>query len=154
MGDWTDGYFSGDPAGNNLGLVPGEGYGWAPPPGTDGVFQFLSDSFVLAKGAPHPDATMAWLTEAGSKSGQEAFNPVKGSICARTDCDTTLFNAYLQTAMADWSTDRVVGSLTHGVVANYTWKNEINTALGLFLTDRNVEAFQAGLVAAANAYGP
>jgi glucose/mannose transport system substrate-binding protein len=154
MGDWTDGYFSGDPAGNNLGLVPGEGYGWAPPPGTDGVFQFLSDSFVLAKGAPHPDATMAWLTEAGSKSGQEAFNPVKGSICARTDCDTSLFNAYLQTAMADWSTDRVVGSLTHGVVANDTWKNEINTALGLFLTDRDVEAFQAGLVAAANAYGP
>jgi len=154
MGDWTDGYFSGDPAGNNLGLVPGEGYGWAPPPGTDGVFQFLSDSFVLAKGAPHPDATLAWLTEAGSKSGQEAFNPVKGSICARTDCDTSLFNAYLQTAMADWSTDRVVGSLTHGVVANDTWKNEINTALGLFLTDRDVTAFQAGLVAAANAYGP
>ena len=56
MGDWTDGYFSGDPAGNNLGLVPGEGYGWAPPPGTDGVFQFLSDSFVLAKGAPHPES--------------------------------------------------------------------------------------------------
>jgi glucose/mannose transport system substrate-binding protein len=154
MGDWTDGYFSGDPAGNNLGLVPGEGYGWAPPPGTDGVFQFLSDSFVLAKGAPHPEATLDWLREAGSKSGQEAFNPVKGSICARTDCNTTLFNAYLQTAMADWSTDRVVGSLTHGVVANDTWKNEINTALGLFLTDRDVTAFQAALVAAANSYGP
>jgi glucose/mannose transport system substrate-binding protein len=154
MGDWTDGYFSGDPAGNNLGLVPGEGYGWAPPPGTDGVFQFLSDSFVLAKGAPHPDATLDWLREAGSKSGQEAFNPVKGSICARTDCDKSLFNAYLQTAMADWSTDRVVGSLTHGVVANDTWKNEINTALGLFLTDRDVTAFQAALVAAANSYGP
>ncbi len=56
MGDWADGYFSGDTAGGNLGLVPGEGYGWAPPPGTDGVFQFLSDSFVLAKGAPHPEA--------------------------------------------------------------------------------------------------
>ena len=154
MGDWTDGYFSGDPAGNNLGLVPGEGYGWAPPPGTDGVFQFLSDSFVLAKGAPHPEATLDWLREAGSKSGQEAFNPVKGSICARTDCDTSLFNAYLQTAMADWATDRVVGSLTHGVVANDTWKNEINTALGLFLTDRDVTAFQAALVTAANAYGP
>jgi glucose/mannose transport system substrate-binding protein len=154
MGDWTDGYFSGDPAGNNLGLVPGEGYGWAPPPGTDGVFQFLSDSFVLAKGAPHPEATLDWLREAGSKSGQEAFNPVKGSICARTDCDKSLFNAYLQTAMADWSTDRVVGSLTHGVVANDTWKNEITTALGLFLTDRDVTAFQAALVAAANAFGP
>jgi glucose/mannose transport system substrate-binding protein len=151
MGDWVDGYFSGTTAGGNLGLVPNEGYGWAPPPGTDGVFQFLSDSFTLAKNAPHPDAAMAWLKTAGSKAGQEAFNPVKGSICARTDCDQSLFNAYLQTAMADWSTDTVVGSLTHGVTANDSWKNEINTALGLFLTDKDVAAFQSALVTAASA---
>jgi len=153
MGDWADGYFSGTTAGGNLGLVPGEGYGWAPPPGTDGTFQFLSDSFTLAKDAPHPEGAMDWLRVAGSKAGQEAFNPVKGSICARTDCDQSLFNAYLQTAMADWSTDTVVGSLTHGVTANDTWKNEINTALGLFLTNGDVAAFQAALVSAAGAYG-
>jgi glucose/mannose transport system substrate-binding protein len=153
MGDWVDGYFSGDTTGGNLGLVPGEGYGWAPPPGTDGVFQFLSDSFTLAKGAPHPDAATAWLETAGSKDGQEAFNPVKGSICARTDCDTSLFNEYLQTAMADWSSDTVVGSLTHGVTANDTWKDEINTSLGLFLTDGDVSAFQEALVEAAEAHG-
>lgn len=152
MGDWCDGYFSGDTAGGNLGLVPGEGYGWAPPPGTDGTFQFLSDSFTLAKGAPHAEGALAWLKIAGSKAGQEAFNPVKGSICARTDCDTTLFNAYLQTAMADWASDRVVGSLTHGVTANDTWKNEINTALGLFLTDGDLAAFQSALVTAATTY--
>jgi len=149
MGDWADGYFSGDTAGGNLGLVPGDDYGWAPPPGTDGVFQFLSDSFTLAKGAPHEDGAMAWLEVAGSKAGQEAFNPVKGSICARTDCDKSLFNEYLQTAMSDWSTDTVVGSLTHGVTANDTWKNEINTALGLFQTDGDVAVFQAALVTAA-----
>jgi glucose/mannose transport system substrate-binding protein len=152
MGDWADGYFSGDTAGGNLGLEPGVDYGWAPPPGTDGVFQFLSDSFTLAKGAPHPDGATAWLTVAGSKAGQEAFNPVKGSIFARTDCDPSLFNVYLQSAIADWKTDRVVGSLTHGVVANDTWKNEINTALGLFLTDGDVAAFQSALVDAAAAY--
>lgn len=152
MGDWVDGYFSGDTAGGNLGLVPGEGYGWAPPPGTKGAFQFLSDSFTLAKNAPHPDGAKAWLTVAGSKEGQEAFNPVKGSICARTDCDTTLFNEYLQTAMADWASDTVVGSLTHGVVANDSWKNEINTALGLFLTDKDVTVFQKALVDAAAKY--
>jgi glucose/mannose transport system substrate-binding protein len=152
MGDWVDGYFSGDTAGGNLGLTPGVDYGWAPPPGTDGVFQFLSDSFTLAKNAPHPDGAMAWLTIAGSLEGQEAFNPVKGSICARTDCDPALFNEYLQSAMADWATDTVVGSLTHGVTANDTWKNEINTALGLFLTDRDVAAFQAALAQAAADY--
>jgi glucose/mannose transport system substrate-binding protein len=113
----------------------------------------LSDSFTLAKNAPHPEAAMAWLEIAGSKSGQEAFNPVKGSICARTDCDASLFNVYLQSAMDDWSTDTVVGSLTHGVTANDTWKNEINTALGLFLSDGDLAAFQGALVDAASAYG-
>jgi glucose/mannose transport system substrate-binding protein len=154
MGDWADGYFSGDPAGDNLGLEPGVGYGWAPPPGTDGVFLFLSDSFVLPVGAPHPDEALDYLKVAGSKAGQEAFNPVKGSICARTDCDSSLFNAYLQTALADWSTDRVEGSLTHGVVANDTWKTEIDTALGLFLADRDVAAFQEALTTAAASFGP
>jgi glucose/mannose transport system substrate-binding protein len=148
MGDWADGYFAGDPAGNNLGLTPGEEYAWAPVPGTDGVFNFLSDSFVLPVGAKHPEGTMAFLTVAASKEGQEAFNPVKGSICARTDCDPGLFGAYLQTALADWSTDTVVGSLTHGVVANDGWKSKIDTALGLFLADKDVAAFQAALVAA------
>jgi glucose/mannose transport system substrate-binding protein len=154
MGDWVDGYFSGDTAGGNLGLVPGEGYGWAPPPGTDGVFQFLSDSFVLADGAPNPEAARDWLIVCGSKEGQEAFNPVKGSICARTDCNPDLFNVYLKSAMEDWATDTVVGSLTHGVTANDAWKNEINTALGLFLADRDVAAFQQALVEGCATAGP
>jgi glucose/mannose transport system substrate-binding protein len=154
MGDWADGYFAGDPAGNNLGLEPGVDYAWAPVPGTDGLFQFLSDSFVLPVGAPHPDGSIAFLTVAGSKEGQEAFNPVKGSICARTDCDPSLFGAYLQTAIEDWASDTVVGSLTHGVVANDAWKAQIDTALGLFLADRDVAAFQTALADACAAEGP
>jgi glucose/mannose transport system substrate-binding protein len=154
MGDWADGYFAGDPAGNNLGLEPGVDYAWAPVPGTDGLFQFLSDSFVLPVGAPHPDGSIAFLTVAGSKEGQEAFNPVKGSICARTDCDASLFGPYLQTALEDWSTDQVVGSLTHGVVANDRWKALIDTSLGLFLADRDVAAFQTALADACAAEGP
>ena len=79
---------------------------------------------------------------------------MKGSICARTDCDPTLFNAYLQTALADWAIDTIAGSLTHGVVANDTWKTQIDTALGLFLADRDVAGFQAALVTAFEAAGP
>jgi glucose/mannose transport system substrate-binding protein len=55
--------------------------------------------------------------------------------------------------MDDWASDRVVGSLTHGVVANDSWKSEIDTALGLFLLDGNVEAFQTALVAAMESSG-
>jgi len=123
-------------------------------PGTVGVFQFLSDSFVLAVGAPDPEAAVAWLKVAGSKEGQEAFNPVKGSICARTDCDKSLFGEYLQSAMDDWASNVVVGSLTHGVVANDSWKSEIDTALGLFVSNGDLAAFQTALVNACKASGP
>ncbi len=93
MGDWAEGFF------RELGMTPETDYGWAAVPGTGGNFQFLSDSFVLPVGAPHRDAAIAWLTVAGSKAGQEAFNPVKGSICARIDCDPNLFGVYLQSAI-------------------------------------------------------
>jgi glucose/mannose transport system substrate-binding protein len=148
MGDWAEGYF------RELGKAPNTDYGWAPVPGTVGTFQFLSDSFVLAVGAKHPDAAKAWLTVAGSKAGQEAFNPVKGSICARTDCDKTLFGVYLQSAMDDWASNTVTGSLTHGVVANDSWKSEIDTALGAFIGDGNVDTLQAALAAACKSSGP
>ncbi len=148
MGDWADGFF------NSLELAPLEGFGWAPAPGTDGVFQFLSDSFVLPVGEINREAALAFLSVAGSREGQEAFNPIKGSICARTDCDTSLFDEYLQSAMDDWQTDLVVGSLTHGTVANDNWKSEIDTALGLFLGDRDAAAFQQALADACASAGP
>jgi len=148
MGDWAEGYFK------ELGKTPETDFGWMPVPGTAGTFQFLSDSFTLAKGAPHRDAAIAWLTLCGSKEGQDAFNPVKGSIPARKDGDVTLYDVYLQSAMADWSTDTIVGSLTHGVVANDSWKTEINNALGVFLTDQAVDTFQTALVAACASSGP
>ncbi len=148
MGDWQEGFF------RELGSVPQEGYTWAPVPGTAGNFQFLSDSFVLPVGAPHRDAAIAWLTVAGSLEGQDAFNPVKGSIPARSDGDRALYGEYLQSAMDDWASNTVVGSLTHGVVANDSWKSEIDTALGLFLGSGDVAGFQTALVDACAASGP
>jgi glucose/mannose transport system substrate-binding protein len=148
MGDWAEGYFK------ELGKEPMTEFGWAPVPGSVGTFQFLSDSFVLPSGAPHRDAAIAWLTVAGSKEGQDAFNPVKGSIPARSDGDKSLYDVYLQSAMEDWAKDIVVGSLTHGVVANDSWKDTINTSLGLFLVDQDVDAFQQGLASACSASGP
>lgn len=147
MGDWAEGFF------RELGLVPMEGYGWVASPGSTGTFQFLSDSFVLAKGAPDRDAAIAWLRVAGSQAGQDAFNPVKGSIPARTDGDRSLYGEYLLSAMDDWNNNTVVGSLTHGVVANDSWKSEIDTALGLFLTNQDVAALQSALVAACSSSG-
>ena len=97
MGDWAEGYFV------SKDMDPGAGdFGWAPAPGSVGVFQWLSDSFVLPKGAGNREGALAWLRVAGSKAGQDAFNPVKGSIPARSDGDRSLYDAYLQSSMADW----------------------------------------------------
>jgi glucose/mannose transport system substrate-binding protein len=153
MGDWAYGYFA-NAAPNGLALKPHTDFDWAAAPGTYGIFNFLSDSFVLPTGAKHPDAATAWLTVAASKAGQEAFNPLKGSICARTDCDQKLFSEYSQDAAKDWTSNVVVGSLMHGVVAAPAWATSIGTAIGLFQTDTSKTAdFQAALVAACKADG-
>jgi glucose/mannose transport system substrate-binding protein len=153
MGDWAYGFFA-NPAPNGLALTPHTDFDWAVSPGTYGVFNFLSDSFVLPVGAKHPDAAMDWLTVAASKPGQEAFNPLKGSICARTDCNQSLFSEYSQDAAKDWASNVVVGSLWHGVVAAPAWVTSIGTAISLFQTDTTKTAdLQAALVAACKADG-
>ena len=89
MGDWAAGYMS-----TTLKLTPGEGFGWAPSPGTGGTFMMLSDSFGLPKGIKHRAAAVNWLKLLGSKEGQDIFNPLKGSIAARLDSDLSKYNAY------------------------------------------------------------
>jgi glucose/mannose transport system substrate-binding protein len=149
MGDWQDGYFSGTKSGGNLALKPKVDYNWAPVPGTVGVYDWLSDSFTLPKGAPHRAAAVKWLGFLGSKRAQDQFNPVKGSIPARQDANPRLYGPYLKWALQQWKTNRLAGSLAHGVVAPNAWNADIDTALGLFLNNKNVERFQDSLEAAA-----
>jgi glucose/mannose transport system substrate-binding protein len=143
MGDWAAGYYI------ELGKTAETDYGWAAVPGTDGVYQWLSDSFTLPKGAPHQDTTMEWLKLVGSKEGQDAFNPLKGSIPARTDADAAKYTGYLAWALGEWKNDQLAGSLTHGVVASNAWNTDIDTAIGLFLKDKDVAKFQSALATAA-----
>jgi glucose/mannose transport system substrate-binding protein len=88
---------------------------------------------------------MAWLKLSGSKAGQEAFNPKKGSICARTDCDPTLFNPYLQSAMNDWASDTIVPSVAHGAAAIEKWATVYKDILNTFATTGDVAASQKAL---------
>jgi glucose/mannose transport system substrate-binding protein len=136
MGDWTDGWFT------SKGFT---GYGWAPPPGTQGIFVALSDSFAVSAEAPNKDNALNWAKTCGSLEGQEAFNPQKGSICARTDCDPALFNAYLQSAAVDWGQDAIVASVAHGAAAYESWATDYKDVLTLFVASGDVAAAQAGL---------
>lgn len=148
MGDWAYGYFIGA-APNGLGKTLGTDFNYAAAPGTDGIYVWLSDSFTLPVGAPHKDAATAWLKEASSKTGQDLFNPKKGSIPARTDADKSLYTGYLAWAFQQWQTDKLAGSFWHGVVANNKWHTDVDTAVGLFLQSKDVAAFQNALVSAA-----
>ena len=128
MGDWASAQWQAD------GLKLGTDYTWAPAPGTVGVYQWLSDSFTLPVGAKHRNAGIAWLTVCGSKAGQDAFNPKKGSIPARTDADTALYDDYLKAAMEQWKTDRLVGSTVHGVTGNNALMAAYNAAVGKYFS--------------------
>jgi len=142
MGDWAQGYYT------SIDLKADEDYGWVPSPGTAGTFIMLSDSFGLPKGAPHRENAVAWLTVCGSKEGQDAFNPLKGSIPARTDGDRNLYDVYLQSAMDDFSSNEIVPSLAHGAAASEGWVTAINDVMTLFVSDLDVETAQAGLAQA------
>src|SRR5690606_17951251 len=65
MGDWAAGYFL------ELGLEPETDFAWAPSPGTEGVFNMLSDAFGLPVGAPNEPAVRAWLSFLGTAEAQD-----------------------------------------------------------------------------------
>ncbi len=136
MGDWVDGDYTAKKFAD---------YGWATPPGNDGIFDALSDTFGLPKNAKDRDNALAWLAVAGSKAGQEAFNPKKGSICARTDCDPKLFDEYLQSAAKDWQVNTIVPSLAHGAAAKEGWVTTATDVIAAFVTKGDVAATQSAL---------
>jgi len=138
MGDWAAGYMT-----TTKGLVPGEDFGYAASPDTAGEFMWLSDSFGLPSEVPNRDNAIAWLETLGSLEGQNAFNPLKGSIPARLDAVADapdLYNAYLQSAAADWSENMLVGSLAHGTAANERFMGEFGQVIEIFRQTENPAA--------------
>jgi len=142
MGDWTAGWFASKEYGE---------YGWSATPGSNGIFVGLSDSFSLPKGAPNADNAKAWLGVAHSKEGQEAFNPKKGSICARTDCDNDAFKVvpetygYLTSAAEDWASDAIVPSVVHGAASYESWATDFKDTISLFVASGDVAGTQDAL---------
>ncbi len=137
MGDWAAGYFT------SKKWKPNVDYGFVPAPGTTGTFVVVTDTFGLPKKAPHPQEAQAWLKVAGSKAGQEAFNPLKGSICARTDCNPAKFDAYLQASARDFAKNKLVPSEVHGSAAPEGFATVFNDTVNLFVTGKDVKAAQS-----------
>jgi glucose/mannose transport system substrate-binding protein len=144
MGDWTHGVF----------LASGfKDYGWAPSPDTGGVFMALSDSFGLPKGVKHRDNVINWLKLCGSREGQDAFNPIKGSIPARNDADLTKYDDYLKQTIDAFKTDTIVGSIQHGAAAPQAFVSDYDGIMGTLLASKDIEGSAKQLVDAAKNAG-
>jgi glucose/mannose transport system substrate-binding protein len=133
MGDWIEGIF------RNRGALPNQDFSWVAVPGTDGTFIWISDGFVLATGAPNRPAGLDWMRAVGSKEGQDAFNPVKGSIPARMDADRSLYSEYLQYSMDHFAADVLVPSVVHGAVGVESYLVAFGDALVAFSKDQDEE---------------
>lgn len=138
MGDWAAGYFT-----TTKKLTPGTGFGWATAPGTSKTFVMLADSFGLPKGVKNKTEATNWLKLLGSKAGQDAFNPLKGSIAARLDSDMSKYNVYSQSAARDWKSSRIVGSMVHGAVAPETFTSAFGALIDQFVAGKDSKAATA-----------
>ncbi len=143
MGDWAVAAFE------EQGKKLGTDYLAYPVPGTDGVFDFLADSFTLPVGAPDPATTEAWLSTVASPEGQTAFNMKKGSIPANIEADTSGFGDYQQTAIESYANDDIVSSLAHGAAAPISWLTDITSAVAKYGSTGDLGGFQDDLAAAA-----
>ncbi|OQY35306.1 MAG: ABC transporter substrate-binding protein [Spirochaetaceae bacterium 4572_59] len=146
MGDWAAGYFM------SKGYDQKVVWDWVPSPGTEGNFIMLSDSFGLPKDIKNVENAEKWLTVLASKEGQDAFNPVKGSIPARIDGDRSLYNEYQNEAMDDFNTNVIVPSLAHGAAASEAWLTRINDIVTILVTKLDVDKAVEDLTSAAEKY--
>ncbi len=134
MGDWAKGYFTSvTPA-----MAPNQDFGVVAHPGTKGNYVTVVDTFGLPKGAPHRDNAVAWLKVVASEKGQEDFNPKKGSIPARTDVPTSIFDPIAQSFMQEFKSDRLVPSSAHGSATPPNFASAVNDVLGQFAQSKDV----------------
>ena len=147
MGDWVYGEFVDD------GLEENVDFGWVAHPGTEDTYLMVSDGFTLARGAPHPEYARNMLRVMGQKEAQEDFNVLKGSICARTDCDRSRFGAYLNWAMDTYENATLVPTVIHGSAAAADFQQALNDALTSFVVDRDADAFARTLAREARMSG-
>jgi len=91
------------------------------------------------KNIQHPTNADRWLKLVSSKIGQDTFNPLKGSISARTDADVSKYNPYQQAAIADfWKAKYMYPSVVHGSGAPEDFKVQFENLIAGFFANQDV----------------
>jgi len=143
MGDWANGEFL--VANKTYGID----YGTFAVPGTGNMYGLCIDCFEHPKGVKHPENSISWLRVVGSKAGQDAFNPIKGSISARTDANTTKYGPYQRSAIANFTTvTYMYPSVVHGSGMPEAFTAELDDIISAFVDTKNVSAAATDLTKA------
>ncbi|MFB6295889.1 MAG: ABC transporter substrate-binding protein [Halobacteriales archaeon] len=125
QGNWAAGVYS-----NTEGFVYDEDWGAKAFPGTENMYTLHFDSFLYPSNNPSPEASKMWLGFVGGKTGQVAFNQLKGSIPTRTDVDMSEFNPYLQDAAEDFAkAERRPPTLQHGLAVESEVMSNLNDVI-------------------------
>jgi glucose/mannose transport system substrate-binding protein len=127
MGDWAKGYLTTTGA-------PSE-FSQTPSPGSSGAFVFGTDTFGLPRRASQRAGAIELLKVFGSKEGQDAFNPLKGSIPARIDADLSHYDFFAQATAYDfWAGPRYPGLAS---LAPSSFTSVLEAAMGSFARNRD-----------------
>lgn len=127
-GDWNNGEFI---AAN---MTYNKDYGTFLVPGTGNMYGVVIDTFQLPKNIKHYDNAEKWLEVVGSKDGQDAFNPLKGSISTRFDTNVTNYDLYQRTAVLDFISSKYIFPAVSNGAPNDFGVAEQN-AIGTFVQD-------------------
>ncbi len=141
MGDWANGEFL------VANAVYDDDYGTIAVPGTNDMYGLVVDAFQHPAGVAHPTNSERWLEVVASKAGQDAFNPLKGSISARTDSDLTLYGPYHDWTGDDFATvTYMFPSVVHGSGAPQSFSSELNSVINGFCTGTSASATASAIV--------
>jgi glucose/mannose transport system substrate-binding protein len=144
-GDWNNGYLKSKKFAD---------YGWSATPNGAGMYSTLADSFGLPMNTADRDNAVSWLKVSGSLAGQDAFNPLKGSIPARTDAGKSAdYDNYQRAAMQEFKNLTIVPSVVHGFAAKESWVTDYVNAINVFAANRDVSATAGALLQAAQDAG-
>ncbi len=133
MGDWANGDFK------DAGMEYNKDYGSFPVPGTKNMYGLCIDTFQRLKNINHPKNLERWLQLVSSKEGQDAFNPIKGSISARIDTNASKYDSYQQSAILDFLVIKYMfPTVVHGSGAPESFKFKLTEIMSVFMDELDI----------------
>lgn len=134
MGTWAIGAFISN------GWTPGEDFGAVTfPQEPERMLLFHPDTYGLAKGAPHPQATLNWLRVVASPELQIPTDVTQGGMFARIDIDPSEFPDPIRQEMQAYVRDNPDKLILdqHGSIAPASFSNEYWIVIAGFMAEES-----------------